>query len=82
MKNVTLTRGEAALFLVTLLVPLVVEAILALTVYPTLRWLLPTSILFPAGLLAGVAMRGGPALALRPQHTADEGATSVLGRAG
>lgn len=82
MKNVTLTRAETALFLVTLLVPLAVEAALALTVFPTLRWLLPTSILFPAGLLAGVAMRGGPAVALRPWRRGGDRRTPALGRAG
>lgn len=63
MKNVSLTRGEAALFVVTLTVPLLIEAALAVTAFPELRWLLPTSMLFPAGLLAGIAMRGKAAAA-------------------
>lgn len=86
MKNVSLTRAEAALFLVTLIVPLMVESLLALTAFPELRWLLPTSMLFPAGLLAGVAMRGGsgradiPATRYRGNFEAD--ASSATSHAG
>ena len=57
MKNAPLTRTETTLFLVTLLVPMTIEAVLAITAFPRLQWLLPTSLLFPAGLLAGIAMR-------------------------
>lgn len=58
MKNVEVTRGEVSLFIVMLVVPMTVEAVLALTAFPELRWMLPTSLLFPAGLLVGIAMRG------------------------
>ena len=58
MANVTLTRNEATLFLCTLLVPLAAIAVVAVVAYPPLQWMLPTSMFFPAGLLAGIAMRG------------------------
>lgn len=79
MKNVTLTRGEAALFLVTLLVPLLTEAVLAITAFPELRWLLPTSMLFPAGLLAGIAMRGHAATPARRRFDGDAGPSALSG---
>lgn len=79
MKNVSLTRGEASLFLVTLIVPLVTEAVLAVTVFPELRWLLPTSILFPAGLLGGIAMRSHTG---SPAHASDgQGSVSTVSSA-
>lgn len=63
MKNVTLTRGEATLFVALLLAPMLVIGGLALIAFPELRWMLPTSMLCPAGLLIGIGLRGGPATA-------------------
>lgn len=70
MKTTALTRNEVVLFLASLCLPLLVEACVAIWIVPEARWLMPASILFPAGLLAGITLRGGKATSDAPASRA------------